>query len=57
MTLKTAAPAYDVKLSTLRDMCLRKKINGVKVGMLWYVTPAEMDRVFKGIKERSRNGR
>lgn len=50
MTLETAAGKYDVKLSTLRLMCVRGTVQSVKVGKRRYVTPAEMDRHFKGIE-------
>lgn len=48
MTLETAAPMYDVKLSTLRLMCTRGDIESQKVGKRRYVTKAAMDRKFKG---------
>lgn len=47
MTLETAAPMYDVKLSTLRLMCTRGTIASQKVGKRRYVTMAAMDAVFK----------
>ena len=47
MTLETAAQTYDVKLSTLRLMCLRGNISSTKVGKRRYVTKAAMDKVFK----------
>jgi len=49
MTLKTAANKYDVKLSTLRLMCLRGTVKSTKPGKHRYVTLTEMDRVFKGV--------
>jgi hypothetical protein len=49
MALETAVELYDVKLSTLRLMCLRKTVKATKVGKYWYVTPAAMDKVFKGL--------
>lgn len=48
MKLETAAPLYDVKLSTLRLMCTRGDVPSKKVGKHRYVTKASMDRVFKG---------
>lgn len=56
MTLKTAADLYDVKLSTLRLMCLRGKVKSTKPGKLRFVTTSEMDRVFKGIVTASPKG-
>ncbi|MEA5115960.1 MAG: hypothetical protein VB050_18240 [Geobacteraceae bacterium] len=53
MTLKTAEAMYDVKVKTLRLMCLRGQIESVRVGKHRYVTKAEMDRVFKGIEPES----
>lgn len=50
MTLETAASKYDVKLSTLRLMCVTGKVASTKVGNRRYVTPAAMDRVFKGVE-------
>jgi len=51
MTLETAAEKYDVKLSTLRLLCLRGDIESVKVGKRRYVTNAGMDRYYKeGVK-------
>jgi len=47
MKLATAAPLYDVKLSTLKMMCLKNKVKSKLVGGHRYVTPAEMDKVFK----------
>jgi len=47
MKLATAAPLYDVKLSTLERMCLKGVVKSKKVGGFRYVTPAEMDKVFK----------
>lgn len=49
MTLETAAPLYDVKLTTLRLMCTRGTIASQKVGKRRYVTRAAMDAVFKGV--------
>lgn len=49
MTLEIAAERYNVKLSTLRLMCLRGVIKSTKPGKRRFVTPAEMDRVFKGV--------
>jgi hypothetical protein len=48
MTLETAAPLYDVKLSTLRLLCVRGDVVSTKVGKRRYVTRAAMDAVFKG---------
>jgi tRNA A37 threonylcarbamoyladenosine modification protein TsaB len=50
MALKKAAPLYGIPLSTLRLMATRGTVKAKKVGRAWYVTPAEMDRVFKGDK-------
>jgi len=49
MKLATAAPLYDVKLSTLKMMCLKGTVKSKLVGGHRYVTPAEMDKVFKGV--------
>lgn len=57
MTLETAAPMYDVKLSTLRTMCVRGDVESVKVGKRRYVTKEAMDAVFKGIGAGKPNGR
>ena len=48
MNLETASSLYDVKLSTLRLMCVKGEVKSKKVGNHRYVTPSEMDRVFKG---------
>lgn len=55
MTLETASTQYDVKLSTLRLMCVRGQIPSRKVGKRRYVTPENMDAVFKG--ESAKNTR
>jgi len=47
MRLETAAPMYDVKLTTLRLMCTRGEVESRKVGKRRYVTKAAMDKVFK----------
>lgn len=49
MQLKTAAPLYDIDVSYLRLLCTRGEVKGQLVGGRWFVTPAEMDRVFKGV--------
>lgn len=48
MKLKTAAEKYDIRIQTLQNMCLRGLLKSVRVGKFYYVTTAEMDRVFKG---------
>lgn len=53
MTLETASTAYDVKLSTLRLMCVRGQIPSRKIGKRRYVTPEAMDAVFKGESAKS----
>lgn len=57
MNLETAAEQYDVKLSTLRLMATRGDIETVKVGKRRYVTPEEMDRIFKGEATREPKAR
>jgi len=46
MTLKEAAQMYNVKLSTLRLMCLKQKVASTKPGKHRYVTREAMDAVF-----------
>lgn len=48
LLLEEAANLYSVKLSTLRIMATKGTVKTTKVGKRHYVTPAEMDRVFKG---------
>ena len=49
MQIKTAAPLYDIDPRALQTLCTRGVVKSVKVNGRHYVTPAEMDRVFKGV--------
>jgi len=49
MQIKTAAPLYDIDPRALQTLCTRGVVKSVKVNGRHYVTPAEMDRVFKSI--------
>ena len=50
MQVKTAASLYDVKESYLRVLCTRGVVRSTLVGGRHFITPAEMDRVFKGLR-------
>ena len=50
MQVRTAAALYDVKPAYLANLLTRGIVKGQMVGGRWFVTPAEMDRVFKGIE-------
>jgi len=50
LQIKTAAALYDLKEALLRTLCLRGTVKAHQFGGRWFITPAEMDRVFKGIK-------
>lgn len=50
MRLGTAAPLYDISVDRLRRMCTRGEVKSTLVGGDHFVTPAEMDRVFKGVE-------
>ena len=49
MQVKTAAALYDVRPAYLTTLCTRRIVRGQFVGGRWFVTPGEMDRVFRGI--------
>lgn len=57
MQVKTAAALYDVKESYLRVLCTRGVVRSTLVGGRHFVTPAEMDRVFKGIEAPKAKGK
>ena len=50
MQIKTAAALYDVNPRMLQNFCTRGDVKAQLVGGRYFITPAEMDRVFKGIK-------
>lgn len=49
MQIKTAAALYDLKEAYLRTLCLRGTVKAHQFGGRWYITPKEMDCVFKGV--------
>jgi predicted site-specific integrase-resolvase len=50
LNLETASERYDVPLPTLRLWCTSGRVKSTKAGKRRYVTPAEMDRVCKGVE-------
>lgn len=57
MQIKTAAALYDVKVSYLQVLCTRGVVKSTLVGGRHFITPAEMDRVFKGIEAPKAKGK
>ncbi|GFO60949.1 hypothetical protein GMST_32740 [Geomonas silvestris] len=49
MLLETASKAYGVNLTRLRLYCTRGWVVAQKFNGTYYVTPQEMDRVFRGV--------
>ena len=49
LTIKEACQRHaGLKASTLRMLCLKKKIRAVQVGKNWHIAVKELDRVFVG---------
>jgi hypothetical protein len=54
LRISKAAEILDIPMRSLRDAALLEKINAVRVGSRWYVSPKEIDRI---AKEGLKNGR
>jgi hypothetical protein len=47
LRIKDAAREYGVDVRWLRQACLAGKVAAAKVGKLWYVTAANMEKLFQ----------
>lgn len=57
MTIQEACIRHaGVNQYKLRDMCIQQKIRAQKVGKLWHIPVAELDRVFLGKTGSGRQG-
>lgn len=56
LRLETAAETYDMKIRTLRDMCINKKIASVKVKGRWHVSAPALQKLFQEEKNHG-NGK
>lgn len=57
LRLETAAEVYDIKERTLRDMCIKKELESVKVKGRWHILATALQKLFGEVPNAGRSAR